>query len=117
MACSASLSPRSDARQCSSTAALIGSIALSAHFDLVVHADRCEHPVRTAFVDSASCLRFSTATADPVVLDCAAHAVVGHCARIEPDATVVAEGFAEERPQLREATVDVRPAERLTKIS
>src|SRR2546430_11149383 len=76
-------------------------------FDVVVDRGRGEQPVWPAFVDAEPRLRreFMAAPADAVVLQGAAHPVVGHHAMLQLDAAARAEVPGEERAELGGAAV------------
>src|SRR5437763_6115002 len=76
-------------------------------FDVVVDTGRGEQPVWPAFVDAEPRLRreFVAAPADAVVLQGAAHPVVGHHAVFQLDAAARAEAPGEKRAELGRAAV------------
>ncbi|MGB6570648.1 MAG: vitamin B12 dependent-methionine synthase activation domain-containing protein, partial [Trebonia sp.] len=76
--------------------------------EVVVLADGGQQPVGSAFADAQPGLRrqLAAAPADAVVLDGAAHAVVGNDAGPQADAATRAEQGGEERAELRLAPVD-----------
>src|SRR6267154_1256392 len=76
-------------------------------FDVVVDAGRGQQPVRTAFVDTEARLwrEVLAAPADAVVLQGAAHPVVGYHAMLQLDAAARAEALGEERAELGGAAV------------
>src|SRR5206468_5929789 len=76
-------------------------------FDVVVNTGRGEQPVWPAFVDAEPRLRreFMAAPADAVVLQGAAHPVVGHHAVLQLDAAARAEALGEKCAELGGAVV------------
>src|SRR5579863_7235075 len=75
--------------------------------EVVVLADGGQQPVGSAFADAQPGLRrqLAAAPADAVVLDGAAHAVVGNDAGPQADAAARAEQGGEERAELRRAAM------------
>src|SRR5215475_4735733 len=84
-------------------------------FDVVVDAGCGQQSVRAALEDGDSGLgrQVVAAPAEAVVFQSAAHAVVGHGAVLESDATARAEVHAEERAELVRAAMGVFRAGRL----
>src|SRR5580700_2040824 len=87
-------------------------------FDVVVDAGRGQQPVRASFVDRDAGLgrQVVAAPAKTVEFQGTAHAVVGHHAMLQADATARAEAPGEERAKLGGAAVGEVRADGLTVV-